>query len=72
MVSGGLPFAIWNLKGYIDTIPKELEEAALIDGCSPTQTFTAIMLPLAVPPLPSRPLWASWAAGPNLPSPGNS
>jgi arabinogalactan oligomer/maltooligosaccharide transport system permease protein len=44
-----LPFAIWNLKGYIDTIPKELEEAAMIDGCSPNQTFFRIMLPLAVP-----------------------
>jgi arabinogalactan oligomer / maltooligosaccharide transport system permease protein len=49
MVSGGLPFAIWNLKGYIDTIPKELEEAALIDGCTPTQTFGYIMLPLSIP-----------------------
>ena len=49
MVSGGLPFAIWNLKGYIDTIPKELEEAALIDGCTPTQTFALVMLPLAIP-----------------------
>jgi arabinogalactan oligomer/maltooligosaccharide transport system permease protein len=49
MVSGGLPFAIWNLKGYIDTIPKELEEAALIDGCNPTQTFALVMMPLAVP-----------------------
>ncbi len=44
-----LPFSIWNLKGYIDTIPKELEEAALIDGCSPNQTFFRIMLPLATP-----------------------
>ena len=44
-----LPFSIWNLKGYIDTIPKELEEAALIDGCSPNQTFFWIMLPLATP-----------------------
>jgi arabinogalactan oligomer/maltooligosaccharide transport system permease protein len=44
-----LPFSIWNLKGYIDTIPKELEEAAMIDGCSPNQTFFRIMLPLATP-----------------------
>ena len=35
--SGTIPFAIWNLKGYFDTIPKELEEAALIDGCNVTQ-----------------------------------
>ncbi len=51
IISGALPFAIWNLKGYIDTIPKELEEAALIDGASPNQTFFRIMLPLAMPAL---------------------
>ena len=49
LTSGALPFAIWNLKGYIDTIPKELEEAASLDGASPTQTFLRIMLPLATP-----------------------
>ncbi|MGB8646120.1 MAG: carbohydrate ABC transporter permease [Anaerolineae bacterium] len=49
MLSGLLPFSIWNLKGFIDTIPKELEEAALIDGASPNQTFFSIMLPLATP-----------------------
>lgn len=47
--SGTLPFTIWNLKGYFDTIPKELEEAALIDGASITQTFFRIIIPLAVP-----------------------
>lgn len=51
MVAGSLPFSIWNMKGFIDTIPKELEEAALIDGASPTQTFFQIMLPLALPGL---------------------
>ena len=34
IISGQLPFAIWNLKGYLDTIPKELEEAAAVDGAS--------------------------------------
>ncbi len=49
--SSTLPFAIWNLKGYFDTIPKELEEAALIDGCSVTSSFVRIILPLSVPAL---------------------
>jgi arabinogalactan oligomer/maltooligosaccharide transport system permease protein len=51
MTSGQLPFAIWNLKGYLDTIPKELEEAARIDGASPNQLFFRIVLPLSVPAL---------------------
>jgi arabinogalactan oligomer/maltooligosaccharide transport system permease protein len=49
--SGTLPFAVWNLKGYFDTVPKELEEAALIDGASVTQTFLRVILPLSVPAL---------------------
>ncbi|HSH04428.1 MAG TPA: ABC transporter permease subunit [Anaerolineae bacterium] len=51
MTSGALPFAIWNLKGYLDTIPKDLEEAALIDGATPNQVFFRIVLPLAAPAL---------------------
>jgi arabinogalactan oligomer/maltooligosaccharide transport system permease protein len=51
IVSGTLPFAIWNLKGYLDTIPKELEEAAAVDGCTQNQTFFKIVLPLATPAL---------------------
>jgi arabinogalactan oligomer/maltooligosaccharide transport system permease protein len=51
MVSGALPFTIWNLKGYLDTVPKELEEAAIIDGAGPNQTFFLIILPLAIPAL---------------------
>ncbi|MCC6613976.1 MAG: ABC transporter permease subunit [Anaerolineae bacterium] len=47
--SGGLPFAIWNLKGYFDTIPKELEEAALIDGAGLFGTFIRVMIPLSLP-----------------------
>jgi len=49
--SGFLPFAVWNLKGYFDTVPRELEEAALIDGASIFQTFVRIILPLSVPAL---------------------
>lgn len=49
LASGGLPFAIWNLKGYFDTIPKDLEQAALIDGAGRVETFFRIMLPLSLP-----------------------
>ncbi len=49
--SGALPFAIWNLKGYFDTIPKELEEAALVDGANLITTFFRVILPLALPAL---------------------
>jgi arabinogalactan oligomer/maltooligosaccharide transport system permease protein len=51
IISGLLPFAIWNLKGYLDTIPKDLEEAAAVDGASINQTFFRIILPLAMPAL---------------------
>ena len=51
MVSTALPFAVWNLKGYLDTIPKELEEAAAIDGADANQIFFQIVLPLALPQL---------------------
>jgi len=51
VISGLLPFAIWNLKGYLDTIPKELEEAAAVDGATRNQAFRSVILPLAVPAL---------------------
>lgn len=42
-------FALWNMKGYFDTIPTEIEEAAMIDGASPVQIVLRIVLPLAKP-----------------------
>jgi arabinogalactan oligomer/maltooligosaccharide transport system permease protein len=51
MISTALPFAVWNLKGYLDTIPKELEEAAMIDGADANQVFFRIVMPLALPQL---------------------
>lgn len=42
-------FSIWNMKGYFDTIPIEIEEAAQIDGASGQQILTKIVLPLARP-----------------------
>jgi multiple sugar transport system permease protein len=44
-------FNTWMMNGYFKTIPKEIEEAALIDGCSRPQTITKIMLPISVPGL---------------------
>lgn len=44
-----IPFCVWMLKGYFDTIPRDLEEAALIDGASPATIFWRIVLPLAKP-----------------------
>lgn len=44
-----IPFCVWMLKGYFDTIPKELEESAIIDGASRLRVFLQIMLPLARP-----------------------
>ncbi len=46
-----VPFCAWNMKGYFDTIPKDLEEAAMLDGADRWQTFTQVILPLARPAL---------------------
>lgn len=49
--TGSLVFCTWNLKGYFDTIPIDLEEAAMLDGCGPVQAFAFVALPLARPAL---------------------
>jgi N,N'-diacetylchitobiose transport system permease protein len=46
-----LPYTIWTLRGFIANVPRELDEAALIDGCSRWQTFTRVILPLTGPGL---------------------
>lgn len=46
-----LPFAIWNLRGFVAAVPVEVEEAAYIDGCSWWRMFRSILLPLTVPGL---------------------
>jgi arabinogalactan oligomer/maltooligosaccharide transport system permease protein len=46
-----LPFCIWTMKGYYDTIPLSLEEAARIDGCTHFSAFYIVILPLAAPAL---------------------
>jgi arabinogalactan oligomer/maltooligosaccharide transport system permease protein len=61
--AGAIVFNVWNLKGYFDTIPIDLEESATIDGCTPTQAFIRVMLPLARPALATTALFgflAGW------------
>jgi arabinogalactan oligomer / maltooligosaccharide transport system permease protein len=55
---GTLIFTTMNLKGYFDTIPIDLEEAAMIDGCGPVQSFLLIALPLARPAIAVTALFA--------------
>ncbi len=50
-VAGVLPFTIWTLRGFVAGVPYELEEAAMIDGCSRTQAFFRVTLPLLAPGL---------------------
>ena len=61
-----LPFCVWMLKGYFDTIPRDLEEAALLDGATHGQIFLRVVLPLARPALAvttrGRPSAAPWVA----------
>ncbi|MFF4589804.1 carbohydrate ABC transporter permease [Streptomyces sp. NPDC001388] len=44
-----LPFTVWTLRGFIVNIPKELEEAAMVDGCSRTGAFVRVVFPLLAP-----------------------
>ena len=44
-----LPLCVWMLKGFFDTVPRELEEAALLDGCNQAQVFRRVILPLSLP-----------------------
>ena len=50
-VAFSLPFAIWNLRGFVAAVPRELEEAAYLDGCGWWQMFRYVLLPLVVPGL---------------------
>lgn len=58
-----IPFCTWMLMGYFRNIPKDMEEAAMIDGCTRFQTFYKILLPLAAPGLVAAGIFAftlSW------------
>jgi len=60
--STALPFCVWQMKGFYDTIPASLEEAARIDGCSRAVAFWRVILPLAVPGLVITALFSFMAA----------
>ncbi|WP_211229224.1 carbohydrate ABC transporter permease [Nakamurella lactea] len=53
-----LPFTVWMLRGFIAAVPKDLEEAAMVDGCSRGQAFRRIILPLAAPGLVATTVFA--------------
>lgn len=55
--AGNIVFGVWNIKGYFDTLPIELEEAARVDGASYTTIFLQIILPLALPALAASALF---------------
>lgn len=59
-----IPFSTWMLKGYFDTIPRELDQAAMVDGCSPFGALFRIVLPVATPGLAATALYGfvlSWS-----------
>lgn len=53
-----LPFAVWTLRGFVAAVPKELEEAAYIDGATWNQMFRKILFPLVAPGLVSTSIFA--------------
>ncbi|MCX4577415.1 carbohydrate ABC transporter permease [Streptomyces sp. NBC_01571] len=53
-----LPFTVWTLRGFIVNIPKELEEAAMVDGCSRTGAFVRVVFPLLAPGMVATSVYA--------------
>jgi multiple sugar transport system permease protein len=61
-----LPFSIWMLKGFIDSVPIEVEESAFMDGCSRLQILAKILLPLIIPGVVATGVFAFLDAWNNL------
>lgn len=49
----GIPFGIWIMKGFYETIPREMEEAAAVDGATPVQALVHVVVPMSLPGLVS-------------------
>ncbi len=65
-VASALPFSIWLMKNFLDSVPFELEEAAWIDGASTISTFWYIILPLAAPGIAVVGVWSFLGAWTNF------
>lgn len=62
-IGGVLPFVVWMMRGYVAGVPEELEQAAMVDGCTRTGAFLRVTLPLLAPGLVSTGVFAflhSW------------
>jgi ABC-type glycerol-3-phosphate transport system permease component len=57
-LSGALPFSIWMLKGFFDSIPREMDQAAMIDGCNRFSAFFRVILPLSAPGISAATLYS--------------
>lgn len=53
-----LPFGVWMLKGFFDSLPASLEEAAMIDGCSRMSAFVRVVLPVCAPGVAASSIYA--------------
>ncbi|GAA1967839.1 carbohydrate ABC transporter permease [Kitasatospora viridis] len=62
-----LPFTIWTLRGFMAAVPKELEESAMVDGCTRFQAFVRVIFPLLAPGLMSTSLFGFITAWNELP-----
>src|SRR5258708_11462023 len=70
-IATAVPLSIWMLKGYYDTIPYDLEEAAHVDGASRIEAFTRVRLPISNPAFMTVFLWtvsSAWCEWQDSPS----
>ncbi|MGI9862269.1 carbohydrate ABC transporter permease [Moorella naiadis] len=61
-----LPFGIWMIKGFVDTVPVEIEEAAMVDGCTRLQAMRQVVFPLIIPGVVATAVFAFLDAWNNL------